>query len=150
MSFWRAMGIDADMLEAVVDLDPCWEAGYLWVTGSIAEDPDLVEKVSHVLLYLCKWKKFTDSRWITIGPACRVLMWGVSVGLEAWVGLVRADPAASDYHLHGFARLTQAIREWSVVAGLVGNVCDAALAEVMVDDRLAARGEDLKQSMWEE
>jgi hypothetical protein len=152
LAFWRCMGIGADMLEAVAEVNPWWSAadGHLWVNGRLADDSEATEKVSHILLYLFKWRKFTESRWITIGPACRSLLWGLCVGLERLVAMTRADPKATDFHLHGFAKLSMDLKRYAVVASLVSYVPDAMLAEVVADDRVALMAEQLLEVLADE
>ena len=149
-SFWRALGIEAHMVEQIADINPWWSAGRLWVNGSLAQDPDSMQKISFVLLYMSKWRRFCDSRWITIGPCCRSLIWCLCVGLEGWVNMTRSDKSATDFHLHGFSRLSGDIRKLAAVAALAAHVPDALLAEALIDDRLAKRARELKQSVVEE
>jgi len=149
-SFWRHMGVEADMVDEVTRVNPWWRDGRLYVNGELAHDPDCMEKVSHVMLYLCRWRKFSDSRWCTMGPSCRTLLWGLCVGLEAWVALARADPAASDFFLHGFAKLSPGIKRYCAVVAMVAFVPDALLAEVLVDDRLVKHAARLQEVVAEE
>lgn len=149
IDFWRAMGVEASMLESVAEVHPLWENGLLCVNTSL-EEGNVIEKVSHILLYLCKWRKFTDSRWVTVGPACRTLLWGLLVGLDKWVDLTRKDPSASDAFLHGFTKLSTTMRRYCIVASLVAHVPDAVLAEALVDDRLVRRAAALKEAMLDE
>eukprot|EP00972_Heterocapsa_arctica_P007514 1096237-Heterocapsa_arctica.AAC.1 len=69
--FWRALGIEAHMIDAIAEVNPWWSEGFLWVNGDLAGDPDVIEKVTLVLIYMAKWRTFCDSRWVTIGPSCR-------------------------------------------------------------------------------
>ena len=149
IDFWRTVGVEASMLELVAEVHPLWENGFLFVSSNL-EEASVIEKVSHVLLYLCKWRRYTDSRWATIGPACRTLVWGLLVGLDKWVALTRKDPSASDFFLHGFTKLSKPLRRYCVVAALVAHVPDAVLSEALVDDRLVRRAAVLKEAMLEE
>lgn len=149
-SFWRVLGVGPDMIEMLADINPWWADGKLWVSGKLTADPDCIEKVSHALLYLIRWRKFCDSRWCTVGPCCRALLCGLCVGLEAWVAMVRADATATDYHLKGIGRLSQAMKKYCIMAALVSYVPDAVLAETLVDDRLVRHATHLKELAQEE
>lgn len=148
--FWRALGIEADMVERVSEVNPWWANGFLHVSAHLAEDVDVVEKVTFVIVYMTKWRRFCDSRWVTIGPSCRPLLWCLCIGLEQWVSLTRADPSETDYHLHGFSRLTPNVKRCCAVAAIAANVVDAVLTEALLDDRLVRRAEELKQAMLDE
>jgi hypothetical protein len=149
-TFWRNLGVEADMVDEVAEVNPWWAEGKLQVSSAVTQDPAGIEQVSHVLLYLCKWRQFSDSRWCTVGACCRSLLWGLCVGLEAWVALARADPTASDYYLHGFSRLTRAIKQYCVVASLSSYMPDTILAEVLADDRILRHASRLQELMVEE
>jgi hypothetical protein len=149
-TFWRQLGVEADMLEEVALVGPWFEDGRLYINQGLADDPGCMERVSHVMLYLCRWRKFSDSRWCTVGSSCRSLLWGLCVGLEAWVAMARADPSCTDFFLHGFSKLTPSIKLYVVMASLVAYVPDAALTEILVDDRVARQAERLQEIVAEE
>jgi len=149
-SFWRLLGAGPTMVETLADMNPWWEGGKLWVSGALQADPDVVEKVSHALMYLIKWRKFSDSRWCTVGPCCRGLLGSLCVGLEAWVSMVRDDKNASDYYLKGASRLSLNMKHYCIFAAVVSYVPDAVLAELLVDDRLARHGARLQKLVMEE
>jgi hypothetical protein len=150
LGFWRCLGVEADMLEEVAAVNPWWADGRLCVNGALAGDSEAAQKVSHVLLYLFKWRLFTESRWITLGPACRSLLWGLCVGLDHLVAFTRKDPQATDYHLHGYVNLTAPLKKYAILASVASNVPDAVLAELLVDDRVALRAGELRQLMMDE
>lgn len=148
--FWRQLGVEADMVEEVAAVNPWFRDGSLYVSQEMADQPDCLERVSRVMLYLCRWRKFSDSRWCTVGTSCRSLLWGLCVGLEAWVAMARADPSASDFYLHGFSKLSPAIKHYCVVASMVAYVPDVLLTEILVDDRVARRAARLQEAVSEE
>ena len=138
------------MLERVAEINPWWADGFLWVSAHLAEDDDATEKVTFVLVYMCQWRRFCDSRWVTIGPSCRPLLWCLCIGLEQWVSLTRSYPGESDFHLHGFSRLSPSIKKCCAVASIAAYVVDAVLTEALLDDRLVSRAAELKQAMLDE
>ena len=54
--------------------------------------------------------------------------------------LTRKDPAASDYHLHGFEELSEQVKLYCCLAAFVSRVPDALLAELLENDALACKG----------
>ena len=91
-----------------------------------AYDGTVVERVCNVLLGVFRFKKFTDSRWVTLGDACRTLAAG-SLGLRGLVDLVRADKTTSDYYIHGFDQLDASALRYAAIAALASNVADDRL-----------------------
>ena len=127
------------MLDLVVEVNPVWRAGNLWANGLLQADPSCFAKVYTVVLYMFRWRKFSESRWATIGPACRAVLCSLAIGLDHLVGRTRADAKNSDYHLHGYARMSAPIKQFMIVSGVVSCVADAMLQEIMRGDRLARR-----------
>jgi hypothetical protein len=66
-AFWRDLGVDADMVELFGEVNPQWGGNQLWVNQDLAGQDDVIRKVSHCMIYLCKWRHFNDSRWCTKG-----------------------------------------------------------------------------------
>ena len=109
-----------------------------------------MEQISVVCLYMFKWRKFTESRFGTIGPSCRALLCSLLVGLEQLVAMTRSDEKATDFHLHGFVRLSCSIRRYLVIASIVAFVPDGLLVEALTDDRLVRRCDELEGILAEE
>ena len=150
MEFWQLLGVDAAMLEAVALVNPCWRDGQLHVSAALANDEDKVERISAVVLYLFRFRKFVDSRWCTVGASLRAVLASLAAGLPGLVELTRADPKASDYHLRGFIRMKCAHLLYMVLAAVVAYVPDGALYLIMDDDRLLARRDELLETLQDE
>ena len=148
--FWRTMGVDVENLDRVTEVAPWWDGSHLTVCATLKDDPDCLEKVSAVFLYFCRWRAFTETRWATIGPACRALVCCLCVGLEKLVSITRADTTVTDYNLHGFSRLSPSLKKFAVIAALASVVPDALLVELLADDRVVKRSETLRETVMEE
>lgn len=148
--FWSAMGVDGHWLELLVELDPHWGGGLLCISDRFEKDPEVVEKVSTVILYLWRWKKFSESRWCTVGAACRALAASVVVGLEEVVARAQRDPTSSNYHLNGFARLQPPVRLFAIVGAIAAYPADALQLELLEDCRVGGRLRELKECLDEE
>jgi hypothetical protein len=149
-AFWRALGVEAAMVDKVVEVNPWWDGNFLWVNGELEDDPNAIAIVSGVLLYIFRWRQFTDSRWVTIGPSCRALLGSLCVGLEKLVLITRADPKATDYHLHGFSRLTSRLRKYAAIASIASFPADAVLLELLEDDRCVRNIAKLEEALADE
>ena len=150
MEFWQLLGVEADVLEEVSVVNPWFSDGLLHVSADLADGEDSLDRISSVVLCLFRWRRFVESRFDTVGPAMRSLAASLSVGLTDLVGHTRANPKCTDFHLHGFARLTETEREYMVIAAACSWVPDAALYLVLEDDRVLRRREELRTTLLEE
>ncbi len=125
--FWVALGAEVEGLEWLVDLDPWWEEGRLWVGAKWRGQADVEEKVSNNLIYVFLFRRFAASRWCTQGPSCRSMVGSLAVGLEALVRHIRMDAQSSDFYLHGPKTLnpqrwtTKAPNRWTTKPGKVDH-----------------------------
>lgn len=149
-AFWVNLGVDSETADTLADLNLWWHMGRLQVDERRVSDPDLAEKVIGAMLSVFRFKKFTDSRWLTIGDSCRSLTAALHLGLAGLVHAARADPDTSDFYLHGFARLATDTERWAALASLAACAPDAALAEMLEDDRLALSIQSICKAMNDE
>ena len=148
--FWVSLGVEVTVAESLADLDLHWREGQLLVSEAHIDAGGVVERISDCLLYVLRFKKFTDSRWCTVGDSCRSLVASLCLGLQGLAKVTRSDPTASEYHLHGFDNLTPQVIRYAIAASLSANICDAVLVELLADARVALRLEHLQTTMLEE
>ena len=148
--FWCAMGVEPDVLEVLCDLQPVWQDGTLWISNKHRDSPNLMEQLSGVMLYLFRFRKFSESRWTTIGESARVLVGSLAIGLEGLVRMVRESTKTSDFHIAGFARFTPELKHFCAVATVAARVPDSILAELLEDDRVVRNVELLENTLVEE
>ena len=137
---WTTLGCDPELTEALAsELRLCWRDGRLRVAASLLEKGNVMDKVSGALLALWKFRTFSTSRWCSLGTPCRTFVAGLLTGLDSMVSHIRQDPASSDFHIHGYERLSPQKREFLVVAGLASYVPEAFLLELLEDSRIPMR-----------
>ena len=83
-------------MELATDLQIWWDGHRLLVSAKYEDEPTLHEKVTGLLLTVFRFKKFTDSRWCTLGDSSRTLVASLSLGLDALIELIRKDPRTSN------------------------------------------------------
>ena len=123
---WRALGVDDDAAEALADLSLRWAGGQLLISEAHRGSEGLLENVSSCMVCVFRFRKFSDSRWITVGQGCRSLLAGLGVGLRGLASVIRQSPLASDYYIHGFGQLSEEVLRYAAVAGLASKVPDGA------------------------
>lgn len=106
------------MLEEMVAVNPRWHSGILWVIRAVYEDPNGIERVAGVMLYLLGAKKFTNSCRVAVGISCRYLVAAPSVGLAPLVDITRGTHGVANQHLNCFLRLDVKNKTYMAVAAV--------------------------------
>lgn len=149
-NFWLCLAVESDVCELLVDLDVWVDGDAIFVHESHKTSPALIETLTSCLLYIFKWKQYTDSRWLTIGSSSRSLCASAAAGIHLLVNMIMGDDSVSKYFIGGFARLSSEVLHYAVVASVSAWPCDALMTEVFTDDRLLRRGADLRALFIEE
>jgi hypothetical protein len=144
---YTLLGVEADSADALVEMVL---EGRLQVSRAWGDRADLCEKLSGALLHLWRFSRFTASRWVTVGAACRALTLGLLTGLGSLVHAIVSDPSASKFHIGGFARIHGRVTAFVVKVGVVAYIPETFLAELLEDDRLVARLDPLGRALDEE
>lgn len=145
---WTALGVEPGLVELLAHkLRLQWKGGQLEVAESCTSIPDLLESISSALLGLWQFPQFCGSRWVTIGTSCRCLVAAWLSGFDSLVAFTRSDPKASDFHIHGYGKLTPEHRRFVAIAALSAYPTEAVLTEMMVDSRLARRLPELEEAI---
>ena len=149
---WSLLGVDATMLDLMVRVDPWYSGNCLEVNpGSIEErGADPFSPCSQCALYLMKWRRFNEARFLSMGTAAQGLLGSLAVGLSALVEDARTLPGTSLYHLNGFNRLHREQKQLLVVLTVVSGLAHELLSLVMSDDRLLRQLPDVEQIIEEE
>ena len=135
----------------MVTVDPIWAEGALWVNREVLEQEDAYALVSKCLLYIFKFRKFTESRWMSTSDAARGIVASCLVGLQALVDRCnRTYPQGVKYHLQGFGQLTPGLLRGATLTALMGHVPEAMILELLEDDRVAKRLSLLEQAVQDE
>ena len=151
LRFWQALGVDTEWLDDLAFLNPWWDGHSLLISEGARDHDDLIGKISSVVLYVWKWKKFVETRWCTIGPSCRAIVASLCLGLQEVVAITMADTVATNFHLHGFVdKLSLTVRTYACVASIAAYPADALQVELLEDDRVARRPLELKEALGEE
>lgn len=149
---WTSLGVETELAETLAfELRLQWQAGRLEIAASCADSEcDLVEKLSGCMLALWEFRQFTASRWATVGTSCRGVVAAILTGFSDLVQTIRSDPRASDYHISGYGKLTNKVKQFVGTAAMAAYVCDAFLLELMADSRVPLRLRELEDAMNDE
>eukprot|EP00971_Amphidinium_carterae_P348681 6490623-Amphidinium_carterae.1 len=148
--FWMALGAGGEVLNMLVNMQLRFVQNKLLVYEGWQEHDDVGETVAYCILYLCRFRAFTESRWLSLCATCQTLLGALAVGLEALVALVRNSAHCSDYYLHGFSKLTPELKDMLVITVFPGYVVNGYMSQLMEDDRLLVDTARISTAMEEE
>ena len=148
--FWALMCLDAEVVEVLCDLQLLYRDGRLFISERHRVSLNLIEQVSTVLMHVWAFRRFSESRWLTVGCCNRTLAASEQLGLQSLVAFIRKRPHASDYYIGGLSRLSQAGQKFVTIASTASFVADAFIVEVADDDRVPLRRQHLVDTMEEE
>lgn len=146
---WLACGVDAELIDELVDLRLLFRRGHISVSQSASHDT-VFERVMSCLFSLWRFRRFNESRWASVGAACRANLAARLVGLSALVESILNDPRQSSYHLSGFTKAGPEELEFVVTAGLSSYPTDAALMALVTDARVPKRLDFLTAAVADE
>ena len=136
-SCWRLLGCEVDMIEYIAFVNPRWDGSRLLVSEKTKTIPDHVAHVCDIVLYCCKFKRFTGSLWLTSGPQSRHLLSALFLGLDKIVADALANPLCSNYHLHGFSHAGNTTLRTHVCISAIASYCaESAIVDMLEDSRL--------------
>ena len=113
----------------------------------VAEDwlhrTDALSELSAALQAIWHFRKFSDSRWITVGCSCRTLTAALLTGLDSLVARIRTKTAGMLASIHGFAKLGKEETRFVVLSSMASYVSDGALCSIFEDTRVALRADEI-------
>jgi len=123
----ESLGVEPQWVDTLVELGLIFKNDHLEVDACQESNVCLFETLTGALLHLGRFTKFSDSRWCTVGTACRTLCLGILTGFESLVATILADPKISKFYLGGFGRLNSKIKRFVAIAALCSWPSDSVL-----------------------
>jgi hypothetical protein len=147
---WSAMGVSTDFLADFTAVAPHWRGEMLHVRASLEGDDKCFELISTIWAYAMRWRKFSETRWNTVGASTRNVLRTILLGLDRLVEITRADPTITDYHLHGWGRCSDRVRVYQCVASMACYPIEAVILIMMADDRVCRQLGEIIAAMQDE
>jgi hypothetical protein len=134
---WQMLGFKDHWLELLVDMEVRFADGQLRVSPRYKDDPELPQLLTMVLAKAWSFRKWTDSRWVSMGRSCRTVLSCALLGLRDLVRFLVDVKKVSRYHIGGLMdHMTDSVLEMVVVTSASSFGIDAVLHLVMGDDRV--------------
>ena len=147
---WRSVGVDADYIDEMVKVAPLWRNGSLHCRKSLELCDDAVGLVAHMFSYIMRFRKFTETRWLTIGTSSRAVLRASVVGLRNLLQHASDDKNVSQYHIHHHRRFNHDVGLYIASAALASFPAETFLAAIIRDDRLAKNIDALEREFLDE
>ena len=144
---WTTLGVGEKWLPKFVLFKPWFSNGKLEVSQACQGMDNAIAEIRSLAVYIFRWRKASSSRWCTMSPSCRNLVASECFGLSALVKYVRSSASSNEYYLHGFARWGPELRFFTLVCALSGEVADVFLRDIMADDRILRKVDELEERM---
>jgi len=133
---WQLLDIEPQWVDQMCDSQMRWESGCLKVAKRYEGDAEAKSLVEMALMNVWSFRRFSDSRWISLGSSCRTLLAAVVLGLPDLVDEILANPRASSYFLSGFKHFSDRVARMTATVATCSFVSDSVLAALLDDDRV--------------
>ena len=131
--FWSVTGVDIKWLDIFVDVAPRLIDGRLHVRNRLLGQAECWKKISRCWTYAMKWRKFSATRWLSVGKACRHVVRTLVLGLYELVKLTRSCKHGSEYWIHLWDNCREEERLFMMIASLATYPIESALVLIMED-----------------
>ena len=146
--YWASLGVGVDWLELAVSLDVHVVDGKVWLNPQWQGRPDALESLVSFYLYCFRFRKATESRWLSIGVACRCVLLSLALGLPTLLQWLLDQPKVPESDLSGWSKhFVGELPKFVAVCAFASRIADAAIANLLEDDRLLIVYGDLKQAV---
>lgn len=142
-AWWKLLDVNDSIRPQFVRLDPWFTNGRLEVNRAVENDPDVMSTLHRLMMYSFRWLVWSLTRRCRAGRCARRYLRSKSMGLDAVVGLVFADPNWSNYKLTGVGKCKGDILFLLGVASLSTIGPESALLQLLKDDRFLKRADKL-------
>ncbi|CAK0909364.1 unnamed protein product [Prorocentrum cordatum] len=137
-ALWGVLGVPGVLLEELVGWRLCCVGGKLQATTAVHGDvPDFFDRISYCIASLWKFTKFSESRWVSVGWACKRVACAILSGVDIVVRAVQDDPHEINWYINGWGDLREDGRHLVFVCAVSTKVSDTILALMLHDARLA-------------
>ena len=132
---WSMLCMDNDIAEELTVLQLRCLDGKIFVAQEFENELGIVDRVVAVLKVCFRWRKWTDSRWLSIGDTSRSLLTSLIFGVAGLIQFALAS-GHSAYYLAAAKSMSEDIKRLAVNCAIVSFVADAVLGVLLTDDRL--------------
>ena len=135
LEFWTALDVPAELCHMLADRGVLWIGDRLQINASYRHDPELLPWLYNACMTVFRFKKFSCSRWLTIGCSLRTLIAACALGIRRLHAFTMADSSVGQHYIKGFGRLNEAMLHYSLIAAISARPSEALSLALLEDDR---------------
>ena len=145
--FWQLLELTGPLLDLFTAIDPWWckDRGQLIVSCHIEHEATCWEQLQIVVLACRRWCTWSPTRWARFGRSSRLFLRSLCTGLDAAFQDLLQDPLCSNENLAGYRQCDGGVRMHLAVAALCAMPAEKFLLDMLSDDRLARRSDEILQ-----
>ena len=149
---WQALDLEHEVVETLAEMQLTFAEGKIQVTDALLTSPIVLDTISTALKSAFRFIRFSDSRWLTVGASCRILVAGHLLGLDDLVEEIIDNPDASKYYLGGYRRMSSEPnrKRFVVEAAFTSRAIDGVMSSIMDDSRVARNYDELFEVLCED
>ena len=134
---WELMGFPGQWLGMLVKLQVRFKDEKLYIAREYMYDADLPAVLTALMFKTWRLRKWSDSRWLSVGESCRTLLSACLLGLPHRVRFIISTGRASKYFIGGMAEhLTPRVVHMACIVATSSFASDVVVGMLMKDDRL--------------
>ena len=133
------------MLDLLVAVNPIFCKGVLYVSSKMSKTEHYFNLICKCVSYGLVFRTFSKTRWCGVGPSQRFMMLSTLVGCDELVNMAKPLPHVTGEDLNSYYRKSEQVVRYAAVAALGVYVPESVGLELLQDDRLASRFQEVKQ-----
>ena len=151
-AFWVSIGIQADWVDAFVQINPRQEGSRLVLNPAGQGIDNYLEQVSGLMMHVFRFRTHCETRWLSLGPVVRCILVSHLLGVQHLLqyasekGKIQTEVASACLKTIQRCDLIR----FAMVCSFVSFGPESLLAEMMEDPRLCRRYEELRDHMHED
>ena len=148
-TLWGALGLEPKWADLLVELGLLWRGDRLLVHERHRGKDNIWTEIVNCLRHGLRFTQFSDSRWCTLGRACRQVLHAQLLGLNSLVKAALAH-ASTDYLLGGFKQLSPRVQQFLSTAAFASFPAESLLANLLEDDRVCVHYDEYRRGLSHE
>ena len=143
-AFWRFLMADDGAIETLVEVNPWWDGESLHVNAPLQADPEMLSKVTFVVLYCLRPVDWSETRWVKVRKSSAFWVRSEVVGIKRMVQRMMHNADLANSYVGGYFKLDYDRRFYFITGAFSATPPEAILLSLMKDDRLLKKVPETK------